>query len=475
MTSAPAHVVVVGGGIAGLSTAWRLREMTRGARPRLKVTVCEARAVTGGLLRPVEVGGIVLDAGAESLLARRPEAVALARAVGLSDDIVHPATTNAGVWARGRLRALPRGSFMGVPGDLRSLAASGVLPARALAWVPVDASRRGRALRGDISVGALVRERLGDDVADLLVEPLLGGVYAGHADALSLRATVPALYEQLKSGGSLVSAVQRIQASAPPAEGPVFAGIDGGVWRLADATAARAGADIRTECAVREIRRADDGVGWMVVTGPVGRAEAMHADAVVVAVPALAASRVLSRVVPVASRYLGSIDSASVGIVSMVWPESAFPETPRGSGFLVPPIEQFDVKALTYSSTKWQWVADRTPGRVVLRASVGRYREPGPLHGDDELVLKRVLTDLRELTGVSGDPIDAVVTRWGGALPQYAVGHVDRVAAIRSAVERVSGIEVCGNTYDGVGVAACVASATGAADRVLEMLRTRGQ
>ncbi len=470
------HVVVVGAGISGLAAAYALRSAARPTR----VTVLEASPQIGGKLRVGDLDGLPVDEGAESVLARRPEALDLLRAVGLGPDLVHPATTAASVWSRGSLRPLPTGTLMGVPTDLRSLAASGVLSLRGLLRVPLDHALPATPVDGDVSIGSYVRARLGGEVSERLVEPLLGGVYAGQADELSLAATVPALSQLLSGEHSLLraaTAARRGSAGAdPPARppAPVFASVRGGLGRLPAAVAAASGAQVRTGATVRAVVRSTR--GWRLTVGPTAAPETVDADAVVVAVPSAPAARLLDRVAPVAARALREIPYASVAVGSYVYPAAAFPRLPPGSGFLVPPVEDRLVKAATFLTSKWSWLADLAGSdRVVVRASVGRYGDEADLQRDDDDLLAAAASDLAAMTGAVAGPLASRLSRWGGGLPQYLVGHLDRVTRIRLAVGPVPGLELCGAAYDGIGVAACVAGGQEAATRVLAELDRAGQ
>jgi protoporphyrinogen/coproporphyrinogen III oxidase len=463
----PRHVVVVGGGISGVTAAWSLRAALGDA---VRVTLLEAGVAVGGKLRVSDLAGLPVDEGAESMLWRRPEAVDLARAVGLGDALVHPATTGASVWTRGRLRPLPGRTVMGVPADLRPLVAGGLLSPAGVARAALDTVLPGRPHEGDVAVGHLVRHRMGGQVVDRLVEPMLGGVYAGRADELSLRATVPQLAHQVARTRSLLAAVRR--AAPPPArETPpyLFAGLRGGVGRLPGAVARASGAEVRTGVTVREVTRLPDGT-WRLVTGPVPDPQVFEADAVVLAVPAAPAARLLAGVAPVAAHELAVVEHASVAVVSLAMAGADVPGPWRGTGFLVPPSEGRMVKAATFSSAKWSWLADLEPGLVVLRASVGRYGEERDLQREDADLVAAVHGDLVDALGLRGRPVATRVTRWGGGLPQYAVGHLDRVSRVRSAVAEVPGLEVCGAVYDGVGIAACIATAQAAVGRLVREL-----
>jgi protoporphyrinogen/coproporphyrinogen III oxidase len=463
---APRRVVVVGGGIAGLVAARDL------AATEADVLVLEGALRTGGKLRRTPVAGVTVDVGAEAMLNRRPEGVALARSLDL--PVEHPTAASSRVWTRGALRPLPR-SLMGVPLDLDQLAASGVLSGEGLARVRAERDLPPTHLDGDISVGDLVAARLGDEVVDRLVEPLLGGVYAGHARELSVRATVPQLVALLERGPLL-------DASVPVSDVPVFAGLRGGMAGLADALVATGAFRVRTGATVRELRPAASGGGgsrFALTVGSAARPELVEADAVVLATPAAPAARLLAGLAPVAASELETVEYASMAVVTLAFRAAEIstlrPAPDRSgaiddcSGFLVPPVDGRRIKAATFSFAKWAWVREAGRGALdgedllLLRTSLGRHREESALQGTDAELVAASLADLAAATGISARPVDTHVQRWGGGLPQYAVGHLDRVARIRADVARIPGLAVCGAAYDGVGIPAVIASAHRAA------------
>ncbi|MFF4032811.1 protoporphyrinogen oxidase [Streptomyces sviceus] len=451
------QVVVIGAGIAGLAAAHRLTR--RGAR----VTVLEASDRVGGKLLPGEIAGARVDLGAESMLARRPEAVALAREVGLDEHLQPPATATASIWTRGALCPMPKGHVMGVPGTAEALA--GVLSEEGLARIEQDAELPRTEVGDDVAVGEYVAARLGREVVDRLIEPLLGGVYAGDAYRISMRSAVPQLFQVARTHTSLTEGVREIQArmAANQQTGPVFMGIEGGVGTLplavADAVRARGG-EIVTGAPVSELRREPSG-GWKVVTA--GRV--LQADAVIVAVPAPAAAGLLRAEAPEAATELDTVEYASMALVTLAYRRSDT-DLPAGSGFLVPPVDGRTIKAATFASQKWGWIAEENPELVVLRTSVGRFGETEILERDDTALVDVSRHDLREATGLDAAPLETRVTRWTDGLPQYPVGHHTRVARIREHVAKLPGLAVCGAQYDGVGIPACVASAHAAVDQI---------
>ena len=460
----PPTVAVVGGGIAGLAAAAQVRA----ERPDVEVVVLESSPEIGGKLRLGEVGGVVVDVGAEAMLNRRPEAVDLTQASGLGEDIVHPATTSANLWSRGELLAMPR-TMMGIPVDLKTLAESRVISKTGLARAAMDAVLPASSLEGrDASIGALVEERFGKEVVDRLVEPLLGGVYAGHAREISARAAVPQVVALLDRDRSLAKAAARTM-SGPTSDAPIFAGITGGVGRLPGAVVAASDIHVETGATVRDLARRHEG-GWTLVVGSTREPRLVQADAVILAVPGPPAARLLSDVAPAAALELARIEYASVAVITLAFRARDFPDV-EGSGFLVPPVEHRAVKAATFSFAKWDWVRDAGGDVLLMRCSLGRHREEHQLQKTDEELVDVALHDLADIIGLSVRPIDAHVQRWGGGLPQYAVGHLDRVATIRAEVGRLPGVAVCGAAYDGVGIPACIASGRRAAAEVLPVLR----
>ena len=463
------RIVIVGGGIAGLSAAWELSQ----SLPRARITVLDAGDRPGGKLRREPIAGALIDVGAESMLARRPEATRLVAELGADELLIHPTTTSASIWSRGALHPMPPGTLMGVPG--RPEAARGLLDDAEVARAQDEKPWRTGQLTEDVSIGDYVATRLGDAVVDRLVEPLLGGVYAGHARSLSLQACVPALFEAAKAGDSITALARSTGEAALGNRSPVFAGLAGGLGllpeRLVEALRGR-GVQIRSSAIVRELQRTRD--GWAVVIGPRPTPERVDADAVVLAVPAAPAARLLGPVSRAAAAELAAIEYASMAIVTLALDGSHL-ELP-GSGFLVPPVDGRAIKASTFTSAKWAWAAEASHGVAFVRASVGRAGETRDLHHTDAELVSVAVAELSEALGRRPPRlVDWHVQRWGGGLPQYAVGHVDRVARIRTAVASEPGLELAGAAYEGVGIPACIGTGRAAAQAVATHLRSRAE
>lgn len=460
------HVAVVGGGVSGLAAAYRLRRLLpSGAR----ITVLEGSSRIGGALRTTELAGVPFDVGAEAFLVRRREARALATELGLGAGLVHPTPAGPTVRAGGRTVPLPSRTMLGLPGSPDDVA--GVLSPEGLARV---AAEPGTPLRwepgSDAAVGALLRSRAGDELVDRLVDPLLGGVYAGRADALGLRATLPAVATALDHGApSLLAAAATVLPAPGAPRTPVFGTLRGGLGRLVDALAAAA-TTVRCGLPVRAlVRRAH---GWRLELGSAAAPEVLDVDAVLLAVPPPALRRLLAGPLPAASTAAARVEVASSVVVGLALPAVAAQRLPAASGVLLGSGEPQAAKAFTFSSRKWDHL--RGPGVLLVRGSLGRHGEVATLQRDDDELVAAVRAALAALTGVDAEPVATVVSRWGGGLPQYAPGHTDVAAAIEAAVHAQPGLAVAGAILHGVGIPACIATADAAAARIAAQLVTGG-
>lgn len=436
-------VAVIGAGVSGLAAAHDLQ--SAGA----DVVVLEKSGRVGGALRTSPFAGVRVEEGADAFLVRVPWAAWLAEKAGL--DLVHPATGAALVYAGGQLHPLPAGTLLGVPSSLRSL--RGIVSPLGRLRASLDRVLPPSRLGEDPAVGALVRARLGRQVVDRLVDPLLGGVYAGSSDGLSVAMTVPALAHPRRSLLATAAAKR-----PEPSDAPLFASPAGGMEALPCAVAANL--DVRTNTTVRAVERT--GHAWTVVHGAAGREGRLEADAVVLAVPASAAARLLAGHLPESA--LPSTAYASVAIVTLAYPAGT--ETPACSGVLVAPSAGTVAKAITFVGRKWGHPADAP---VIVRASVGRFGAESDLQRSDDDLATVVSQDIATVAGVRGPVTASRVSRWGGALPQYAPGHLGRVEGTRAALP--PGVVLAGAAYDGVGIPACIRSGQVAARDLLAVLR----
>ena len=422
-----------------------------------------------------------MDEGAEALLARRPEGIELITAAGLGGDLVPAGVTSSAIYTRGALRPLPRRQFMGVPADVDELAATGVISPEGVARARVQEVRPPGA--ADVSVTEYIGTRLGAEIVDRLVDPLLGGVYAGRSEDLSFMATLAPLAAAARGHAALTEAVRSLLPPAParppetaprPETAPVFVTLTSGLGALPEALAKASGADVRTGAMVRELRRTE--TGWRLTVGSAADPEYLAADAVIIAVPAAPAARLLADAAPAAAAQLAGIPYASMAIVTLAFPAAALfqEQSParQRSGFLVPAVDGRAVKAATFSTVKWPHLARQAPVHIV-RCSIGRSGDVAVLQRDDQELAAIAAAELGEVLGGTAQPAAWRVTRWGGGLPQYNVGHLDRVARIRAAVAEQPGLAVAGAAFDGIGIPACAATAKSAAAQVTAHLAAR--
>ena len=475
MTARPS-VVVVGAGLSGLAAAWELSGGAPGDPDAPRIEVLEAAPRVGGPLVLGDLGGQAVDLGPDGFLARRPEARALIEELGLGDDLIDIGASGASLWLRGELRPIPRSLALGVPASRAALRELGGLSwhARVAAWrdwlVP-----RALHVGDDASIGQIVRTKLGDEIARSVVEPLVGGIQAGRIDDLSAAALLPGLLAAAQRGGSLMRA---LAAAAPPpapagTAGPAFHSLRGGLGALpqtlVDRLVAR-GVVVRTATPVQALRRVTGEHPLVVETATT----ATPADAVVVATPAAVTAALLGSWDPDLAA-LGSIRYAAAAMVSASYPEVTAP-LPAGTGVLVPLGTPWAgggtliVTALTFLDRKWEPL--RQPGRVLVRAHVGRSDDQRYAAFDDEHLGARVADEIALVLGWSARPTEVRVQRFLPGLPQYTVGYADLVARARDAAAR-GGVDLAGSTYDGVGIPASIGSGRRAARAALMRLAPR--
>jgi protoporphyrinogen/coproporphyrinogen III oxidase len=467
-TAIPPHVVVIGGGIAGLAAARFL------ADGRARVTVLEGSPKVGGKLSASDIAGVPMDEGAEALLARRPEGIGLIDAMGLAADLVPAGVTSSAIYTRGAMRSLPRRQFMGVPADLDELAATGVVSAEGVARARAESA--GLFEAADASVTEYIGSRLGVEVVDRLVDPLLGGVYAGRSEDLSFQATLAPLAAAAPKHPTLTEAAASLLPPAPAptspsSPSPIFVTLTTGLGALPETLAKASGADIRVNAMVRGLKRT--ATGWRLTIGSAADPEYLDADAVILATPAAPTARLLKETVGAAAAQLEQIPYASMAIITLAFRAEDFPAQQR-SGYLVPAVDGRAVKAVTFSTVKWPHLAkaaaDAGSPVHIVRCSVGRSGDVAVLQRDDQDLAGLAAAELAESIGVTAAPVAHRITRWGGGLPQYNVGHLDRVARIRAAVAAQPGLAVAGAAYDGVGIPACIATARSAAEQIIAHL-----
>lgn len=454
--SATRRAVVVGGGIAGLSAAFEFH------RAGWAVTVHEAGDRWGGKIHTSPVGDRPVDAGPDAFLARVDHGYELCRDLGLDAELTSPVSpVPAYVHLGGQLHELPEATMLGVPTDLDLLKASTLLSPEGVERAAADLTMGSTALDPDPSVGQVCRERLGDEVTDRLIDPLIGAINASDIDRLSINAAAPQLAAALRSEGSLIRGLAAARQAGMAALGergsakPVFYGLPGGIARIVDHL-------------VAELR---DGDADLRLNSPISDLDAFgDADAVVLAVPAFAAAKILSEgsggrgggAGSEAGGLLDGIEYSDVTQVVVELPVDGLERVLDASGILFPRVSGMMMTACTWLSTKWEHY--RRDDSVLIRMSTGRFGDRRHAELDDQQLTSALLAEFESVIGFDRPPVATRVVRWDRAFPQYTPGHKDRLVEIRNAVAAFDPrIALVGAPYDGIGVPACVAAGRSAA------------
>jgi oxygen-dependent protoporphyrinogen oxidase len=470
----PLRVVVVGGGIAGLAAAHRLSELARAEGRALDLVLLEAAARLGGTIRTERVDGFLLESGADSFISEKPWALALAERIGLgarlqrTDDRFRRTYVVRG----GRLRPLPEGFLLLAPTRAWPVLASSVFSWRGKLRLGLDLILPRGPGAGDESLGSFVRRRLGREALERVAQPLVGGIYTADPDRLSLGATMPRFLALEREHRSLILGLRRTArtgeaAGVSGARWSLFVTLAGGMEELVAALAARLPAGtVRLSTPVGAV--APTASGWRV---DLGAGPPIDADGVVLAGPVPAMAGIVNAADRPLAGLLEGIPCASSATVTLAYPRARVGHPLDGFGFVVPRVEGRAILACTFSSVKYP---GRAPaGFALLRVFVGGAMQADLLARDDRALLKLAHEDVASLLGITGDPVLSRVARHPGAMPQYEVGHLDRVAAIEARLETLPGLALAGGAYRGVGIADCVRSGEAAAERLNSSLKGR--
>jgi oxygen-dependent protoporphyrinogen oxidase len=464
------RVVIIGGGISGLAAAHRLHELTRERRLSLEITVLEASDRWGGVIQTQRRDGLVLEGGPDAFLSEKPWLGELCRRLGLGDELVgtRPTGRRSFVVHRGRPVALPDQVWLVAPRTLSAAWRLSMLSWRGRARIACEPFVPPRRDGHEESVGEFLRRRFGREACERLGQPMISGITTADPDRLSLRAAMPALEEMERRYGSVIRGLRvRARAAATngglaDAGGPRYGlfqtlrgGMDTVIARLVAAMP-----DVHLERRAR-ITHLEAGPPWKIVADD-GRV--LEAEAVCLALPAPAAARLLASCAADVSDGLRAIPYESVAIVNLACRVEDLARPLEGFGLVAPQCERRRLIGVTFSSVKF---AERSPeGFTLLRAFVGGAFHRGLLELGDEALIRMVREELRELLGLAGDPVVATIHRHPEAMPQYHLGHLERVAAIETAAARYPGLWLTGNWLRGVGLPDCVAHAQQAAERI---------
>jgi oxygen-dependent protoporphyrinogen oxidase len=495
-------IAVVGGGISGLGAARVLAggdPVTSGLKramvgdsdtSEVEVVVFESDDRFGGKILSGEFRGRRIDFGPDNFLTRNPSAADLCSLLGIGDDLLAPATSSASVVARGRLHPMPAGLILGLPPNMVALARSGIVSWPGLARAaldllpvgkPISASSLGITQQGpgandldtpEWSAASILQRRLGKELVERLVDPLLGGINAGGLDHLSLNVVAPQVAQALVGQQSVTRALRRMSQNKPAAppgatttRRPFFMGLRGGLGRMVDelvAELADRGVKLHGATAVKSLGRSGERFELETTGGSV------VADGVVLAVPGFESARLLVEQAPAVAAELGSIPHSSVTLVTLAWTADAIARPLHGSGFLTARCEGRIVTGCTFLSAKWPPTG--APGEVVLRASTGRYGDERPSSMTDLELVQAVVGELGELLEIAAPPLASHVQRWPRAFPQYLPGHLRKVERAQAALRELPAIALAGPSLGGIGIPACLTTGELAALEVLDRL-----
>ncbi len=460
-------MVVVGGGIAGLSAAYALSQSDG---PPVACTLVEGDSRLGGKILTEQADGFVIEGGPDSFLSQKPWGIELCRKLGLEDRLIgtNPDRRRTFVYSRGRLEELPEGLALGVPTRLGPFLRSGLLswPGKLRLGAEVFVPRRRE--EGDESLGGFFRRRLGDEALERIIEPLMTGIYAGDADRLSIQATFPRFPEMEREHGSLVRSMlgarRRHKASdkGEASRWTPFVTLRGGLSELVRALTGRLSAvKVCLGRRVRAIRARGEGAGYEVL---LDGAPPIAADALVLATPSYDAASLLETLDGALADLMRGIPYASTATVTLGYRREGFSHSLDGYGFVIPRIERRVLLASTWSSSKWD---HRAPdGSVLIRSYVGGAGREAALERSDQELVALVRADLQHVMGVTEEPVLTRVFRWPRAMPQYLVGHLERLAVIEERLTRLPGVFLAGAAYRGVGIPDCIRDGLSAAERV---------
>jgi oxygen-dependent protoporphyrinogen oxidase len=446
-------VTIVGGGISGLAAAWELHK--RGVSWQL----LEATSRLGGVIRTEEKDGFLLEGGPDSILAQKPEGVALCRELGLGDRLIptNPELKAVYILRGGRLHALPEGMMLAVPTRILPFLRSGLFSWPGKLRMGLDLVRPGRQGNGDESIASFLRRRFGQEAVDRLGEPLLAGIHAGDPERLSILATFPRFRDLEAKHGSLVRGMWAAPRPKPKpgARPPVaFYSLRGGLGELVQALVERLPPEwIRRDAVVRSLTRSGDGYALRLGSG-----ETVSAAAVIVAAPGPKIAPALEGLLPEASRVLGTVPFASTATVQLGFRREDVTHPLDGYGMVVPRTEGLRTTALSFVSTKF---AHRAPeGHVLLRGFLGGVRDESALEMSDGEMVETVCRDMAPVLGLKAEPVLTRVFRWPGGTPQLEVGHLERMRGVERAVGEVPGLHLTGAGVWSTGIPDSVADAT---------------
>nr|WP_268963911.1 protoporphyrinogen oxidase [Pseudalkalibacillus berkeleyi] len=458
------HIVIIGGGITGLSAAFSLQNKIDQEQLPAKVTLLEANNRLGGKIETIHRDGFTIERGPDSYLGRKPAMTELIKSLGLDHDLTYNNTGQAYILHGKKLHPMPEGAVMGIPTKLSPFVTSGLFSMKGKARASYDLFLPKSNTSGDQSVGAFFKRRLGNEVVENLIEPLLSGIYAGNIDQISLKSTFPQFENIESKHRSLILGMKKTRQPSKKGKSSkgVFLTLKQGLSSLVDALESNLTnrIDIQTGVTVESILRKGEGYSISTLDSVI------EADQVIVTTPGRNAAKFFNNEI---RELIGEVPATSVATVAMAFPESAVPKDIEGTGFVVSKKSPYTITACTWTNQKWPHTTPE--GSVLLRCYVGRAHDQTIVDESDEYILSKVLEDLEEVMGVKSEPDFYYVTRWKKAMPQYLVGHQENKDKVHSILGRdYPGVQLAGASFDGIGLPDCIVSGNQAAENVVRSL-----
>ncbi|MFD1707341.1 protoporphyrinogen oxidase [Siminovitchia sediminis] len=462
-------VVVVGGGITGLTAAYYLQKSVREKHLPWDLTLVEASHKLGGKFQTLHRDGFTIERGPDSFLERKKSAAELAVEVGLRDQLVNNTAGRAFVLANEQLHPMPKGAVMGIPTKITPFITTNLFTVPGKVRAAADFVMPRSKISGDQALGGFFRRRLGDEVVENLVEPLLSGIYAGDIDQLSLMSTFPQFYKVEQQYRSLIRGMKKTTPSAPKKHvnaknQGIFLALKGGLYSLVEAVEGKL--DNVSVLKGTRVLAIDKSAGERYSL-LLNNEQLLEADSVVLALPHLALADLFAED-PVISR-LKEMPATSVATVAMAFDKGDVDDHLDGTGFVVSRNSDYTITACTWTHKKWPHTTPE--GKVLLRCYVGRAGDETVVDLSDEEIEKIVLTDLNRIMKLTAKPNFTVITRWKQAMPQYIVGHKERIQQIKSNLHRnMPGVFIAGSSYEGIGIPDCIDQGKEAVEEVLKYI-----
>ncbi len=474
-------VAVIGGGIAGLSTAYYLSNKAKEQGKQISITLIESEDYWGGKIKTVQQDGFVVEGGPDAYLITKPWMKTLCQELGLADGLqgTNPENSQTFILKKGKLTSIPTGLTMTIPTEFGPM-----IKTRLMNWpqkirMGFDFIIPSKKENGDESLAGFISRRLGRAAYDSLVGPLLSGIYAGDGDQLSLQSTFPNLREmEIEHGGLIKGALalrkkrarmakQRSNGNKSPAKHSrsIFETHKSGLNTIVDAIVKKLkdnGVDLRLNTKVSHLEKSESSYQVILDGG-----ETINADALVLATPAYVSGILLEDISPKTANDLNDIHYVTTATVSLAFRDEDLPDPLDGYGYIIPQQEDSKALACTWTSSKWNHRAAK--GYALVRVFVGRIQDADTLPTDEDALVELALSEIRQTMGLTAEPVHMWVFRWEKAMPQYNVGHPERLQRIENAIMKIPDLVLAGNGYRGIGMPDCINSGIKAAEKILEL------